>query len=932
MRFYFYTLLFLAGLMLSKVAAQELPPIQHFTPKMYDADNQNWSISQSQDKFIYVANDRGLLEYNGAVWNLYPTPNQSVIRSVHVIDDKIYTGCYMEFGYWQKNNFGELNYISLSEKLTNLIEDEEFWKIRHIKQWILFQSLDRIYIYDTITESFNTIEPENSITKMYVIEDEVYFQDFGKGIYKIENGSTTQIINSDVLNNTRVVGMFKQDKGLLLTTATKGFYLFENNMLSKWNIEADEFLSQLTLYSSLKLDDESLLLGSISNGIVLLDSKGKIKYHINQSKGLQNNTVLSIFKDMDQNIWLGLDNGINFINMYSPYKVYYDFSGDLGTIYTSVVFNNDIYLGTNQGLFYKSINKNEEFKFIEKTNGQVWSLDKINNELFCGHDNGTFIIKNNEANRIADIQGTWGVKPLVDDNLLIQGNYDGLNVLEKVNGNWVFRNKIEGFDISSRYFEFYDSETVFVSHEYKGVFKLKLDNDFRKVLQVEKLSQFEKGLNSSLIKYNENIYYANNEGIHNYDLIENKFIKDSVVSQLYKKNDYISGKLIPDSTNKLWNFSKNNLSYLDSASLGGTSEIITISLPDNQVNNMNGYENITNLFNGEYLIGTSNGYMILDITKLNTNNYKVSINSVEVSGLNQDLKKVNIFDTGFFENKTNNISFSFSIPEYYKFSEKRFQYQLEGYNNLWSDWTTNSSHVFENLPYGKYTFKVRGRVGNAISTNVASYSFKIEKPWYLSDTFIAIYIIGGLLILITTHLVYRAYYKKQREKLLEESKKDLELKELENKQQISVFKNETLQQDIENKNRELAISTMSLIKKNEFLGNVKNELKKINTNNDLNSVIKIIDKNINNTNDWELFEEAFNNADKDFLKKVKSKHPSLTSNDLRLCAYLRLNLSSKEIAPLLNISVRSVEVKRYRLRKKMELAHDTSLTDYILAL
>ena len=87
---------------------------------------------------------------------------------------------------------------------------------------------------------------------------------------------------------------------------------------------------------------------------------------------------------------------------------------------------------------------------------------------------------------------------------------------------------------------------------------------------------------------------------------------------------------------------------------------------------------------------------------------------------------------------------------------------------------------------------------------------------------------------------------------------------------------------------------------------------------------------MNNTDDWHAFEEAFNNADKDFLKKIKAQHPSLTSNDLRLCAYLRLNLSSKEIARLLNISARSVEVKRYRLRKKMNLEHDASLTDYIL--
>ena len=125
---------------------------------------------------------------------------------------------------------------------------------------------------------------------------------------------------------------------------------------------------------------------------------------------------------------------------------------------------------------------------------------------------------------------------------------------------------------------------------------------------------------------------------------------------------------------------------------------------------------------------------------------------------------------------------------------------------------------------------------------------------------------------------------------------------------------------------------MNLIKKNEFLNNIKKELKLTKDVSNLKYVIEIIDRDLNNTDDWKLFEEAFTNADKDFFKKIKEVHPKLTPNDLKLCAYLRLNLSSKEIAPLLNISAKSVEVKRYRLRKKLELPHDSSLTNYIFEL
>jgi AraC family chitin signaling transcriptional activator len=179
------------------------------------------------------------------------------------------------------------------------------------------------------------------------------------------------------------------------------------------------------------------------------------------------------------------------------------------------------------------------------------------------------------------------------------------------------------------------------------------------------------------------------------------------------------------------------------------------------------------------------------------------------------------------------------------------------------------------------------------------------------------------------HIISKTYYKRQKENLLEKTQREIELKELESSQKIIKLNNDKLRSDIESKNRELATSTMSIIKKNEFLNSIKTEL--ISKGKDgVDKVVKIIDQNLNNTDDWKLFQEAFNNADKNFLKKIKSKHPELTPNDLRLCAYLRLNLSSKEIAPLLNISPRSVEVKRYRLRKKMNLPHDANLTNYIL--
>ena len=168
--------------------------------------------------------------------------------------------------------------------------------------------------------------------------------------------------------------------------------------------------------------------------------------------------------------------------------------------------------------------------------------------------------------------------------------------------------------------------------------------------------------------------------------------------------------------------------------------------------------------------------------------------------------------------------------------------------------------------------------------------------------------------------------------MIKRNQSQLELKEIEKKQALMTIENKRLSEDIEGKNRELAISTMSMIKKNQFLSKIKKDLLSEGSESRTGSVIKLIDRHLNNQDDWKFFEEAFNNEDKDFLKKVKELHSSLTNNDLRLCAYLRLNLSSKDIAPLLNISLSSVEIKRYRLRKKMNLSRNEGLTDHLLSL
>ena len=124
--------------------SQETPPIIQYGLKESGAGNQNWMISQDSQGKIYIANNKGLSEFNGTKWVLYPSPNESIIRSVKVIGEKIYTGTYMNFGYWENTENGILTYISLSKKLNiDILEDEQFWNIIEYNEKVIFQSLSR---------------------------------------------------------------------------------------------------------------------------------------------------------------------------------------------------------------------------------------------------------------------------------------------------------------------------------------------------------------------------------------------------------------------------------------------------------------------------------------------------------------------------------------------------------------------------------------------------------------------------------------------------------------------------------------------------------------------------------------------------------------------------------------------------------------------
>ncbi|WP_216359340.1 helix-turn-helix and ligand-binding sensor domain-containing protein [Sediminicola luteus] len=920
------------------LGGQELPPIINYAPNEYGAENQNWAIAQSLDKRIFVANNKGLLEYNGAQWHLYPSPNETLMRSVWVEGPRVYTGCYMEFGYWERDLTGQLKYTSIAKKVKNgLKTDEEFWNILEIDGHIVFQSFDRLYTFNPATEEIRITESEEKISKIFKVNGSLWLQRMGQGIFQMTGGVQTPKETHDWVKDYEVVGIFPFAGGIRYLIKQLGFVQTSPKGLETCFLSVQNELSQALIYSGIHVRGGGYLVGTVRQGAYLIDEDGDVVHKINRKTALANNTVLSVFEGVSGGIWLGLDNGIGYYELQSAFSIFKDNQGNLGSVYAARPWQGNLYLGTNQGLFYRKLDTRDAFSFVPGTQGQVWFLDEVEGQLVCGHHNGTYLIDGGKAEHITRTAGSWKIMAVPNSpGLWLEGSYTGLKVLERKNDLWQVRNKIDGFDLSSRYFELYDGH-IWVNHEYKGLFKLQISDDFSSVLENRAYTELANA-DSGLALYNDSLLYHAKSGLHVYDKKSGGFKMNEPFQSEFQEDTYISGKMISDrKAGALWLFGEQNLYRLRQGTTAEIPEITKIPLSEAFRNGIVGYESLVSIqAENQYLMGSRSGFVIMNSDKLEVKDFQVYIDRVYLLNDSKDVSKGETISKKGFTSLSwdkNNIGFTFYSPDYRKIPEAQYGYRLKGSFDNWSDWTTNSSVTFENLSPGKYQFELRAKIGNRVSTNTATMDFEIHPPWYAARIMFLIYGLMALVLARFIHQTYKGYYRKKQEQLIERNKRELDLIKAKNEKELIQMRNAKLREDFKGKSKELAASTLNMVRKNELLQKIRDELRSSNlTQEGIRSLLNIIETDLGRGDDWEMFKEAFDNVDREFLGKLQAKHPKLSPNDIRLCAYLRLNLSSKEIAPLFNISTRSVEIKRYRLRKKMQLDRDENLVKYIMDL
>lgn len=916
-------------------------------------------MAQDKNNRLYIANNEGLLVFDGTNWQVFPVPNKTILRSIGFgPGEKLFAGAQDEIGYFTPDGVGRLQFTSLKDKLPASERNfTDVWQLEVSGDEVFFRTDTKIFKLSG--EAFSVYPAQSAWLSLHKHQGRLLAHDKNKGLFLFQNNQWQPFILREQLpSNFFITDLvpFQKDTSLL-GTISNGLYLFVQNKLIPFTIKSTGINPYQHFTSLSMLSDSGFLAGTYFNGIYRITRQGISTENISTRNGLPNNTVRCLFADNSGNAWTGLDNGIAFFAYNTVIKQVNPPAFNNGAGYDVKAMNGGLYFALSTGLQWLPIQSNTDLSAIAHEpksilNGLTWNLSIINNQLLAGRDDGLYKISNHLATPVSQATGYWGCRPVPQTTPLkiVAGNYAGLHFFELDKENFTDRGTAEKFKESSRYVET-DNNNIWVSHPYRGIYKINIAD--KTVTLFTQKDGLPADLDNHVFKLKGRIVFATARGIYEYNTATAKMVKAKDYAELFGNLPIRYMK--EDEKGNIWFVQEKMVGVADYST--GKPAIHYIPELKNKI--LSGFENIFPYNTSNILVGGETGFYHINYDK-----YRETIrpftayltrvktigggDSVLFGGYvfdsSQGMKKITI------PYKLNSLHFAYAASFFGQLANLEFSYYLQGFDKDWSNWSSHAEKDYTNLPAGNYTFHIKSRSSPSHESAVYQYTFTVSPPWYQTIWAYTMYVLllAGFLYALLKYQSKRHRKKLEAKRLADQLKFEEEQKQVAYQHQIELAKseselfhlqNEKLEAEIEHKNAELASATMNLVQKKEFILKLKAELQQLqkaakvgDDNPELKKVLKALSEEEKLDEEWEQFSQHFNNVHGDFLTILKNKFPALKPHELRLCAYLRMNLSSKEIAPLMSISIRGVEISRYRLRKKIALPTEANLVQYLLDL
>ena len=919
------------------------PIVRNYSVLDYNAGNENWAVAQDECGVMYFGNNSGLLRYDGSRWKLFPLPTSGIVRAVYVASDRrIYVGSFEEFGYFEQNDLNLLEYHSLKEQVKGFdFHNDEIWTIVEQGGNIIFQSFGSYFIYDG--KGTKGVRCPELLLNLFRIGDTLYSQLINGGVCTFAGDKFIPLISRQELGDSDVLAGLPYPGGMLLLTRNSGGYIHTSSGIRPWHTDSDEELKRHTVNRAVMTKDSCYVIGTISNGLYAFSKEGHLLWKENADNQLENNTVLGLYCDMDNNIWTALDNGIAYVRNNSLIYHFEPVRRKVGMVYDVLVRDKDAYIASNQGLYRLEDTRLELVPGLEE---QAWTIGEWGGQVLCGHNKGTFQIKGMQARLLSDVRGAMCMRQaqINGEQLLIQGTYTFLNIYKKsAAGEWYFANSVGNFSHMAKNIEVDAHGNIWVQHMRKGLYRLRLDEELKQVTDLKQYDSLSgnQGGNCCLFKVNGRVAFSDGRNFYTYDDMADSIIPYKAMNEQLATLRGIH--TVDVMKGDLYWFLSDREAYLVRCTVSDFK--VERRIPFSMFGNLP-IEGLARMVydrrnDCSYLcLNNSFARIAADSTGLYKSRQKPSL---WVSGFSasdeQTGERIQLPVSGTDEiaSAFNNISISLAYPVYNDFA-LNVRYRLEGLSasGKWAEGLPDLQKEFTRLPFGSYCFRAEVYDENGVISSV-DLPFRILRPWYLSYPAVAVYALSGMALLLGLLYGVYVYTKKKKDAVIERQRARHKAEIEQQEKKIMELEKEQLEADLRFKSKELSGVVMTNIAHQEFLNSLKEELQQQKlsgqyTRKNLDKLLSMINQNmVSDEENWNMFQSNFDRIHENFFRNLKEKFPDLTSGDLRLCALLRLNLPTKEIAKLMNISVRGVDAARYRLRKKLGLPPESSLTDFMIA-
>lgn len=912
------------------------PFIHHYPKDMPQGSMQTWQIVSADDNWHFFATKKGLLQFAGDQWQLYSPAGKPNVRSVMVsADRKIYCGAINEFGYFYPGANGELEYTSMSDTLT--ATEQYFgnvWGIYEADKIIYFQADGSVI--KLVDGKCRLIRAEFKIDCSNLIRGTLYLGT-SEGLKVMVGDHFFPLPGCDELAGKKIRSIQPYGQHLLIATARDAIYEWDGNTLQPF-VTGEEALLKHHQIFSMVVSDEYVAVGTVTKGVILYERNTSCVRYANENNGLKNNTVLSLSFDLHGNLWAGMDAGIDYINLTSPYTSLYVFPNSYGTGYGITLYRNDLYFATNRGVFRTSWHSGKHHGVLSPYSypelvGQGWDLQEFSGDLFCLHDRGLFQIDGDRVTRIGEISGVWGARTLPNlENCFWVGTYEGIFCIQKENGRWKVAYRVEGFYESCYNFELESPSVFWVHCDGRGVFRVETDPTNRMISQ--RIFTSVDGFPADKEIYVNSLYgkilFTTPGGIYYYDRSADRMVCDTRLTNLLDgDNGYHRISLY---NGELYALQENQVIFVTSQSgnKGDLKTVFPLDYPGKCSVRM--FEKLVPLTDNHFVLIDESGFNLLNRKKHRKATHRPDfyIHKVYLS-----YPKDSLIFSGNYLNRTlcpeipyqfNSLRFEYGSHQHAANTQLRYRYRLYGRED-WSELSEGTVKEYSNLHEGSYRFQVEAIDADNI-TNRQEFYFVIQAPWFRTKLAYVMYLLLAGAMLWSIFLFVRHRVRLHNREVV--TRKDDEILQLQREQ---------LEYQLKQKSQEMANLLMNFVRKNETLAEIKQDLLSVmndvkgddslRTRRLLMTVNNKIDSNMQSDELLRRFEEQFDLVHNQFMSKLSEKHPTLTMNEKKMCAYVRMDLSSKEIAPLMNLSYRGVETLRYRLRKKLNISREDNLAEYL---